>query len=182
MKELEKKLKHTITEAELGNYLRRVADALDGQAAQNYAELNDCLNDYAKIDLKIKRKSGEVVVKLKIKSSAIPAEITADDDSVSTEEALPKYKKLKKRMKSSFKAISESLLREELPDAHTVKSFIADSELMISYPAYGEEYYPAYREALVHCAEAFEKRDKVFFKQTYTRLKQLRNQCHQRYR
>lgn len=39
MKESEKNLERTLAEAELGNYLRQMANALEGQVTEGYDEL-----------------------------------------------------------------------------------------------------------------------------------------------
>jgi XXXCH domain-containing protein len=186
MKPSEKKLKLTLKTEDLGMYFRQMANALEGQPVEEFVGLIEALQDYSKVELKIKRKQNEVDVKLKAKSSLISNEVTQDSEfesgSDTTDEEKPKYKKLKKRMKSSFKAIAESLSHDTFPEALTVKSFIADSELMISYSGYGDEYYPVYREELLQFAKAFENRDLEAIKQAYSRLNQLKSDCHDRYK
>jgi XXXCH domain-containing protein len=182
MKELELKSKHTFAATELGDFLRKLASALDGKADSGFTDLQDNLGDYSKLVLKIKRKNASVVMRLKARLPApetAPA-AAAGDDSLKTDK--PKYKTLKKRMKSDFKALAESIALNEFPDARMVESFIADSELMTTYPGYGDDHYDVFRKALVEFAEAFEKRDIVLLDKRFLALKQLMAECHKLYK
>ena len=95
-----------------------------------------------------------------------------------------KYKPLKKRMKSSFKEIGESLAAQKLPEPDILDGFLADSERMMAFAGkkYGEADYPAYRQACRQFAEAYEARDWAAFKDGYTRLEQLKKDCHKAYK
>lgn len=182
MKESEKNLERTLAEAELGNFLRQMANALEGQVTEGYDELKAGLSGYAKFELKIRRTKEKVLVKLKVKPALISKE-PSDKGAIETaEDAKPKYKTLKKKMKPAFKAIAASISKDEFPDALSVKSFIADSEAMMDYPGNGNEYYAAFREALVNFAEAFENRNLVLIKESCSTLNQLKDECHKRYK
>lgn len=61
---------------------------------------------------------------------------------------LPKYKPLKKRMKSVFKGVAAALAAGALPIQADLDLFVADSRLMCQYPGKGDEFYPAYLEAV----------------------------------
>lgn len=167
---------------ELGNYLRQMANAVEGRPLDGQDDLEELLSGYSKIEMKIKRKKEKILVRLKIVSAAIPEEAAAEKGRDVTVEIKPRYKKLKKQMKSDFKAISLCISKGEFPDALTVKSFIADAESMMGFPGNGNEYYPAFREALIHFSEAFDNRNFELTMQAHTRLKQLRNECHERYK
>ena len=59
----------------------------------------------------------------------------------------PSYKSLKKRMRSSFKALRQAVQAGAMPHPEAAASFLADSRLMVEYPGYGDEHYDAYRTA-----------------------------------
>lgn len=59
----------------------------------------------------------------------------------------PSYKSLKKRMRSSFKALRQAVQAGTMPHPEAAASFLADSLLMVEYPGYGDEHYAAYRTA-----------------------------------
>lgn len=182
MKELELKSKYTFADTELGDYLRKLANALDGEGLPEFSDLQDNLSNYSKIDLKIRRKDESVVLKLKAKLQVPVTAETTSSDGDSPNKSKPKYKSLKKRLKSDFKALAERIVQKEFPDARVVQSFIADSELMITYPGHGDEHYEVFREALAQFAGAFEKRDMVLLDKKYQALKQLMIECHKLYK
>ena len=62
-------------------------------------------------------------------------------------------------MKSSFKSISESIANDTLPDRATVDSFLADSELMVTYPGYGDEHYSTYTQVYQKFSQAYQNSD-----------------------
>jgi XXXCH domain-containing protein len=179
VKEAERKLEHKLPATQLGQYLRELATVLEGHSATDFYGLNDNLGAYSKIELKIRRKNNQVVARLKVKSAAGASEA---GEKTAPLDGKPKYKALKKRMKPVFKTISESAARDEFPAAEVVKSFVADSAVMLTYPGKGDEYYGAYRKALDDFAQAFENQDFVTFKQAHGRLEQLKDACHERYK
>jgi len=97
------------------------------------------------------------------------------------EEALPKYKSLKKHMKQTFKAIGAALAAGQVPPALEAQSFIADSRLMVSYPGKGDEFYAAYLEKTEAFQAALDAADIEAMKALHQELAQLKRDCHSRY-
>jgi len=97
------------------------------------------------------------------------------------EDALPKYKSLKKHMKQTFKAIGTALNAGQLPPELEAKSFVADSRLMVSYPGKGDEFYAAYLAKTEAFEAALAASDLETLKTLYQELAQLKRDCHSRY-
>lgn len=94
----------------------------------------------------------------------------------------PKYKSLKKRMKSQFKAIKESIGHGEIPEKALVHAFAKDSELMITYPDEGEEYYKPYELALQRFLVAVAEGDVEAVSQSVTGLEEVKTACHDKHK
>ncbi len=94
----------------------------------------------------------------------------------------PKYKSLKKRMKTQFKGLKDAVERGELPPKDLVNAFALASELMISYPDEGEEYYGDYERAMQEFLVACAEKDLERVRQGLTALDDLKHACHARYK
>lgn len=127
------------------------------------------------------------------------ADLTADDDDldedddeilvVEPEEEFaslstrprPKYKSLKKRMKTEFKAIKMALQQGTLPERALVHAFARDSELMITYPGKGDEYYKDYESALQQFLVAVSEADLEAVSKSVAALDHCKKVCHDKY-
>ena len=190
MKASERKIKQGMPFEEIPAYLRRLADALEKKDNNLPNELTDLPEPIGKLELKGKAGDRGWTLKIKIKADhpveAFTPEAGADETAPASESTSPKikYKQLKKRMKSSFKDIGESLDLQKFPEPDLVNGFLADSELMMAFAGhkYGEPDYPAYRQACRQVAEAYEARNWTAFKDGYARLDQLKADCHKAYK
>ena len=197
----EKKFKKKMDAAELAALFRDIADQLEGSEKINNHTLSDAFIDFNKASLKLKRKSDSLSVKVKVETQpqldetsptgarpAAEAIARPKTDKVpmpsytSDKMEKPKYKTLKKRMKSSFKMIREALESDHMPMAPILESFIRDSELMVSYPGYGDEYYEAYRNLCSHFSEACNRGDLGALKSLTIELNRMKSDCHKRYK
>ena len=190
MKASERKIKQAMAFEEIPACLRRLADALEKKDHNLPPELSDLPEPIGKLELKGKAGDGGWTLKIKIKADApadpLALEVGEDETAPASISAKPaiKYKSLKKRMKSSFKAIGESLDQQKLPTPEIIHGFLEDSELMMAFAGknYGEADYPAYRQACRQLVEAYEARDWTAFKAGYARLDQLKADCHKTYK
>ena len=197
----EKKFKKKMDAAELAALLRDIADQLEGSEKINNHALSQAFIDFNKASLKLKRKSDSLSVKVKVetqpqldessktdirpatKAIARPTTDKVPEPSYTSDKIeKPKYKTLKKRMKSSFKLIREALESNQMPMAAILESFIRDSELMVTYPGYGDEYYEAYRNLCSRFSEACSKGDLGALKSLTIELNQMKSDCHKRYK
>lgn len=165
-----RKTTFSITRQELPAVLRRIADALErgdtagtpGSATQDGEAdplLAEGLEDFRKFKLNAKHAFGQMQVVLKVKTpdaTTAAADGTARTDTEAGASTMarpvhpagrPSYKSLKKRMRTSFKALRHAVQAGVLPPPQAAASFLSDSLLMVEYPGYGDEHYAAYRTA-----------------------------------
>lgn len=168
--------------------LRELADILEGKAPDNL----ECPSDFHKFKLKAKESYGQLEVKLKVsdgevctvrdEDTAEPGIEAPEDGGLPDEKsAKPSYKKLKERMKRSFKMIFRMIHDDELPPRAAVEEFLKDSALMVTYPGYGDEYYEEYSRVCSAFSEAFEAQDMDALHETVDQLQALKSHCHARY-
>ncbi|WP_051286695.1 GAK system XXXCH domain-containing protein [Megalodesulfovibrio gigas] len=93
-----------------------------------------------------------------------------------------KYGSLKKRMKSQFKSIMESLAQGVLPGLELVEAFAADGERMCAFPGKGDEFYPVYLEKNAAFLAAVQAGDVAAARLLAGELDQLKHDCHDRYK
>ena len=93
----------------------------------------------------------------------------------------PRYKSLKKRMKSSFKLIVMSLRAGQIPTPDAVASFIADSRVMIRFPGKGDAFYPAYDAEVDRFAAAAAAGDVAAMTASAAALDRMKKECHSRH-
>ncbi len=91
------------------------------------------------------------------------------------------YGSLKKRMKKSFKNIMYALHENTWPSQIDIDEFLRDSAEMVRYPGKGDEFYPAYTEAVATFAEAVQRMDLEAAYQAAHGLNTLKTQCHKKY-
>ncbi|EGY24500.1 hypothetical protein DA2_3115 [Desulfovibrio sp. A2] len=167
-----RKTSFSITRQELPAVLRRIADALERADAADAPAGGETggetdpllaagLGEFRKFKLNAKHAFGHMEVVLKVKTPDAPAFAPTAAEAAATGDApggvrmsrpphlagRPSYKSLKKRMRSSFKALRQAVQAGTMPHPEAAASFLADSLLMVEYPGYGDEHYAAYRTA-----------------------------------
>ncbi|GAB7023121.1 GAK system XXXCH domain-containing protein [Salidesulfovibrio brasiliensis] len=174
------KIEKYIEKKDLITFFREIADAIEGSSSEELA----CFEDFKKVKISIKNEFGQMAVKAKIKqerecdATGEEAETAPAGEGVA---AKPKYKDLKKRMKRSFKMIVKMTHDETLPPKEAVDSFLEDSELMVAYPGYGDEYYEDYTKACAEFAEAYKAEDMERLKAAVDELANQKGRCHAKY-
>lgn len=184
----DRKIKIEMAMAEAADWLRDLADRLESPDKDpGDAGLPD-LGDFTKMKIGFKRVGDRVRVKAKMKGSKAlaaaasgltPEAVEAAGEAEGQKDA---YKDLKKSMKKSYKAIKENLDADALPPADAVSAFLADSERMIRFPGYGDEYYELYRAACFRFKEAHRSADLAACKSARDELERLKSDCHDRYK
>lgn len=184
----DRKVKIEMAMAEAADWLRDLADRLESpEKDPGDAGLPD-LGDFTKMKIGFKRVGDRVRVKARVKGSKAPSEAApgrcpeADEAAGEAEGQKDAYKDLKTSMKKTFKAIKESLDADAIPPADTVAAFLSDSERMIRFPGYGDEYYEAYRAACFRFREAHRSADLAACKSARDELERLKSDCHDRYK
>jgi XXXCH domain-containing protein len=206
MKKLKRKLKMKVTIEALGAYIKSLADAIDGKLENDQKDLIGLFDNFSKATIKLSRKSQKATLEIKVElepepegqtnrsalqrvekkpapgnpQKEVPPEPKADQAGPNIRK--PKYKNLKKRMKKSFKDITQSISDSRLPARSDLDSFLYDSELMVSYPGHGDEYYTDYQKACQSLKNAYERLDFAGFKHEHGEIKKLMRDCHDRYK
>jgi XXXCH domain-containing protein len=173
--EEERKIERAMGREELPAFFRELADALE----QGGDSALSGLATSRKFKISAKDDFGRLSVKIKIKSQdAAPATVAADAAGQPQSPAKPKYKDIKKRMKSDFKLIVKTLHEGTLPEAATVERFLADGRAMTTYPGKGEEFYEDFNHALEEFATAFAAGDKLGMGAMAEALAHQKARCH----
>lgn len=174
-----------LTRAETAGLLREFADQIDPEGTgKGPGDLPD-LKGFRKVKLDLRRKWLKVAVKLKAEGtdpagSGSPGAGGGPDPRPEGKKA--EYKILKKRMKKTFKSISEALEAGRLPESGVVSSFLSDSRLMVGFPGYGDAFYEPYRAACRAFGSACEAEDIEAVRKAYADLDRLKSQCHDDYK
>jgi XXXCH domain-containing protein len=204
MKDGDRKLEIEMGPEDLPGFLRELAAAFETEVNRNAvstdSELQNHIQSYKKLRLSLKRKASLINVKLKVKKQDPPAQLAMTTGADETETAAaeiaaaeaavakalndekPKYKTLKKRMKSNFKEIRARLEELRLPEEVVVQQFCDDSALMVTYPGKGNTYYPRYTQVVSELKTAYERKDFAVFNALVSTLDGLMNDCHREFK
>lgn len=169
------KLNKYIDRKELAAFFREFADALENGGADELA----CVDEFSKIKIGVKDEFGQIHLKVKVK--AMDAGEPSEGTETEAELGKPKYKRLKKRMKSSFKLLVKTIHDGEIPPVEAVESFLADSALMVTYPGYGDEFYDSYTKACQTFKTAFGSGDLDAMHKAIDALAHEKSRCHAKY-
>jgi XXXCH domain-containing protein len=190
MKKAEAKIKRTLNPQATAKLLQQLACEVQGEAVAEESEFGPLLAGYSKLNLKIKPKEDGLQLNLKIQRN-IPVDRSAEpgtEQTLSESEDLDEskktkniYKSLKKRMKAAFKQIAENLDQNRLPEASVLEEFLINSERMVTFRGFGEEYYADFTAACDRFREAYQRKDFRAFQMHFSELDQLKEQCHKRY-
>lgn len=170
----------------LPDFLRELADAVEQGGGEGEFE---SVGGFSKLKLSARNEFGQLSVKMKVKPpktsrtarpfSASPESAAPEAEGVPESEiAKPRYKSLKKRMKSSFKMIVKMLHQGQTPPAEAVASFLADAEVMTTYPGMGEEFYPDFTRACLEFSEAYASGDPLRMGAMADELAHQKARCH----
>jgi len=172
-----------MTAKQTSDFFREMADCIEGKEFQNKVLPKDDISGFKKIKIEAKKEEKDIFsLKMKIKCKDKSEKIGKIFVTDSNIKKRPSYKDVKKRMKKSFKEISHSLTKDSFPSEEIIKLFLSDSELMISYPKDGDEYYADYERACNELKESFEKRDLDSCKTKCYELNQIKTVCHNKYK
>ena len=103
-------------------------------------------------------------------------------DKNRTEFVDQKYRPLKKILKKSLKNIADYVVEKRLPPALVMDDVMAQVKVMVSYPGFGDEYYPAFIAACDALYKAYRKKDQVSFAESFAVVVSLKKECHHRSR
>lgn len=174
MKQEQKLRSKDISNRDMAAFLRKLADRLENPSLHSDALPE--LEGLTRCELKIKAVEQGFDLKLcitrKLQESPSPA----------MQHTHPKYSEVKKRMKKSFTRIMKAVRTSVFPPEETVRSFMDDSRLMVTYPGYGEEYYDKYLKSCAEFKAAWDDRDPIRFQKAVEELNRQKSRCHGSYK
>lgn len=181
-KQQDRKFKMDMALTEAADWLRNLAQRIENPDEDAGRAGAPDLVDFTKIKIAFKRTGDRVKVRAKVKGGDAPSKEGPADETDEKDGTAAEYKALKKSMKETYKAIKESLDADALPPADVVAAFLSDSERMIRFPGYGDEYYDAYRGACFRFKEAHRNGDLPACKSAGDELERIKSDCHDRYK
>ncbi|QTA83561.1 XXXCH domain-containing-protein [Desulfonema limicola] len=166
-----------MTKNQVSQFLREIADRLEGKTPEEGLQFDVDPGDFLKLQIKMKKElcGFSMSIKLKEGYEGLPLE-------ESLKNRRPKYKKLKKNMKITFREISNNLINNILPNDSIVSLFLTDSKLMITCFDKGDEYYEEYSNACEKFRLAFEAKEIEACKIAFAELTQIKTKCHKQYK
>lgn len=208
MEKKQRKYNQAMSISQTADFLRKMADGLE-QGFLNFESETFQWDDISKIKLTFKNHESLVLVKTKLKGEPgadIEVELRDsdkstteeyldeldelgeldenDENSLQVENAEPEisYKKLKKRMKKSFKAIHVDLKNGNMPQDQEMERFLEDCKLMTNYTGYGDEYYPVFNEAAEQMRKAWQANYLNDLTTAFQDMVKIMKVCHDRYK
>lgn len=89
-----------------------------------------------------------------------------------------KFRPLKKQMQQTFKRIKQAMQEDTIPQKKDVDEFVSQITIMVSYPGFGDQSYPAIVAAGKTLAECSARRDLDGLKQSLAHIMALQKRCH----
>jgi XXXCH domain-containing protein len=161
-----------LTRAEAADLLHKLAETIE-EGTDEVPGYGLSLAELVKFKLKIELDATD---SLEVKFSGKGAKISGPDVRGES------YSSLKKRMQIYFKALRDSVAKAELPSREIVAVFLADSEKMVSFDGYGDEFYPTYAALCDRLRTACDSEDMSELATVVMALDQAKKSCHERYK
>ena len=136
---------------------------------------------FKKIKLSVTNEFGQAMAKVKVSLPSADKD-APEHECIAPGDELMKYSKLKKRMKKSYKALQAALAQGQLPPEEAVAAFLAESDMMVCYPGYGDEFYLDYIKDCRAFARAWEKKDLEALRTAAAGLEERKTLCHEKYK
>ena len=181
MEKIKKKFIETMTNRQTADFLRSLASGIESGKLELEEETYDWA-EIEKIKISFKNQESQLLVKTKLKGeTSMDLEMDfeeEDTDPGSADDIPPDYKKLKKRMKRSFKDIHYSMVNDQFPDEHVMNVFAGDCALMTGFKGYGDENYSGFLENVREMTSAYNQKDMLQLRHAVSRLTRLMKDCH----
>ncbi|WP_291323655.1 GAK system XXXCH domain-containing protein [Desulfonatronospira sp.] len=190
-----RKLKLTFYPHELGLTLRVKLEKArtEPENKESYNKTKDRKNALKKLKAGMKFKRSGLKGRVKKVFRGLIADNSGAGERVRSEAVQPApspaapggntgYKILKKRMKKNFAGILRNARNYQLPPEKDLISFIQDSETMVQYPGYGDDFYLKFKDKVREMHESFEQNDSRNFFQKCLEVNQIQKDCHRQYK
>ena len=178
----EMKFEKVMSSQNAADFFRVLSQMIEQGTMDELKEFDLAVENFKKLKLELKREGDQLFLKAKVKMAAAKEVCGEGPCEEAESEGKPKLKAVKKRMEKSFKSIGDALKKGLVPEKGEVSSFIADSELMVGYPGYGDEYYDQYSKLCVQFNVAAENGDLAAMQEKYAELKAMKKLCHDQYK
>lgn len=161
-----------------GSFIKSIADILGDNPEGDPSFYGVDLQDYRKIKMDLKREGDQFTLKIKIKYSA-PIPGSSEEDTGTP----MKYKELKKQMKSTFKALKDSIAVGKMPGRDVVDTFMEQAEMMVSFTGrgYGDEYYEEFKKLCHDFKQISNSGDLVALIAAFNAIDARKALCHEKY-
>jgi len=93
-----------------------------------------------------------------------------------------KYRPLKKKIKKTFRKMLECIERNELPPRSLLDDFMAEANVMVSYPGFGDAHYQNFIEACMVLKKAYDTKDIKLFSERLAKVSRIKKECHGRFK
>lgn len=144
------------------------------------AQFGLLLGDFEKIKLTLNKKGEVFVLKAKVKEA--PGRLDVEASLGADQQGDLPYKALKKRMKESFAELKKLLTQDTPPSADTVRRFLDDSALMITFSGRGDEHYEEYQRCCQELEKACASGDLEAMRTTLAAVEARKKACHAQYK
>jgi len=185
MEKIKKKFIEAMAIQETADFLRSLASGIEGGSIELGGESFDW-KEIKKIKISFKNQESQLMVKTKIKGeTSVDLEIDFEEEDIDpapSYDVPPDYKKLKKRMKRSFKDIYYNIINDQLPTETDMNLFSQDCSIMTGFTGHGDEGYPGFLEKVQEMITAYNQKDMEKLRETFSMLTRLMKDCHKRYK
>ncbi len=173
----ESKIEKFIKPEELPDFLRKMAEAIENGESEDMPYFG-VIAGFKKLKINISHNPEQTTIKIKAK----PAKQTEEQSTAADLPQKIKYSSLKKRMRDSFKTIFKAIHSGALPPEEAVSLFLADSQLMVTYEGYGDEYYEEYITACETFKKAVEDNNLEEAHKACDNLNSIKAHCHSQHK
>jgi XXXCH domain-containing protein len=169
-----------MTRGEAADLLRRLADTLEGDSDE-VGDYGISLAELIKFKIKIDLSESESM-EVKFTGKGEKVCCCCGEDPCGSGPECENYSSIKKRMQKYFRALCESVVNGVLPSREIVAVFLEDSEKMVEYQGYGDEFYPEYMMVCAKLREAVDAEDLQLVAGVVEELTQAKKRCHDIYK
>ena len=173
-------IKKTVDSKQIAAFLRLLAAELEGEGTPAPNTLGVQLHDFNKLKIGlIKEEGGQLLLSLKVKNTGRQAHVAAPEFVDTAEQ---EYQPFKQGMKSTFSDLARCGEQGILPSVELLARFMAQSEKLVSFTGFGDQYYEDYTKACAAMKQAVEAGSAAAFQEKLAALTALKKACHQRFK
>lgn len=174
-------LEKTLDTHQVAAFLRFLADELEGKSSSENNELGWQLHGFNKLKIGlIKKEGGDLSLRLKIKDSGTPP--AASSPAEFTDIAEQDYRPFKNTIKSTFSELSSCAAKGRLPSPELLTLFMDQSQQLISFPGFGDQYYDEYWQTCQAMEREAKASNLAGFQEKMAAITAVKKSCHSRFK